>query len=177
MSLTGVYNIRIEPYIPQASLDSPWPIGEWRGCLNFAGDASGGYVGAVFAPVSAAEARKFLWSWEGCSVTLGTQLLAQIVCLLDLTTAEALEPLGLSVEFYRAIGYIPPNAVTVNTAMSMEKMPDSLRKIHRPRAGLTNSFSIYIDGNLGAGVTHYFDSWGYIWHPQARTLAGGPRRP
>lgn len=175
MSVSATVNTVVDLYVPQPALENPYPVGEWRGVGYCVGDLTGGYVETVFAPVSAEEARKYIWSWEGYSARMATNLLAAIGVFLDLITADPPEG-TISTEFYTAAGWMQPSAVTGLTGLSLFAPDRILNKLHRPGRGLTNSFTIRIDGNINT-VEYRFGAWGYIWHPQARTNAGGPRRP
>lgn len=176
MSVLLTNPVYIHPYQPGPPYESQYPIGEWRGTGVIGGDASGGYVEITFAPASAQEANNFIWSWEGASVRFDANLAVQLLAVLTLITAEPLTPLGGSTEIYIRSAYIPAVAARATAGLLMEKWPASLSKLHHPQAGLTNSFSIAIDGNV-AGVVHRFSAFGYVWHPQVRIRAGGPRRP
>lgn len=171
--LTGI-NVEMLLYIPQPAYDSPFPVGEWRGVSDPSGDASGGSVGAIFSPASAVEAAKYLWALEGYAIRIDSTLVAAIAGLVQVVTAEPFAGV-LSNEILAEAYAFMPTAVFPFTALSQQSH-SSIRRIHQPRSGLTNSFGLYVDGNLN-GIQYHFNAWGYVWHPQARRLAGGPRRP
>lgn len=170
MSIVSTQPIRLNLYIPQPELSSPYPVGEWRGATGFPGDLSGGYVGCIFAPPSAEQARQYLWSWEDWSAIYITNSALSLYGNILLVTAEELNESygqGFVTNPISNVGWCPPWA-------HMQAKPPN--RIFQPEPGLTNSFGIYIDTNTNA-IEYRFAAWGYIWHPNARYGAGGPRRP
>lgn len=172
MSVIAGNTCSIDLYIPAPGLDSPWPVGQWRSSLEVNGDATGGYFNGYFTPPNADQARKYLWSWEEASCRIDSNLVAAIAVILRLITAEFYPGFN---EYYSKAFMMAPVAVIGETAMQATHST-GFKKIHRPVAGLTQSYNLFVDGNLN-GVTYRMAAWGYLWHPQARTLASGPRRP
>lgn len=160
-------------YVPQPREDSPLPIGEWRAAGSLGGDASGGIASVTVAPPSAEQANRFLWSWEGASIRYDAALALFTAVLFYMVTAETIG--GLSREAYG----VATQMVATGTIPRTATLPipwDTMRRIHGPDGGLTNSYTIEVDLNTNL-VNYYFALWGYVWHPQVRRLAGGPKRP
>lgn len=178
MAILVTEAIQIKLYVPSPPMDSPYPVGEWVATRQITGDLTGGEIIVYFAPLSADEARKWLWSVEEMCVrcpsveTAGVHLLA--------ITAEPHVDGGGNVNnrtFQRGGALYTDGAIfTQQTTVPLPAVLTPTRYIHQPGGGLTNSYGMIYAPNSN-GIVHVFNAWGYLWHPQARRLAGGPRRP
>lgn len=175
MAITLTDRPDIHLFQPGQQMLDPYPIGIWKACRVQPGDASAGQFSWTVAPASAAEAAKYLWSWENASIMTSTTPVASYWVYFQLVTGERYwdsTPTSTTILFAQA-GQLAN--VTTRTANGYDIMP--LFKnglIHQPGNGLTNSYLIETS-NIN-GTTFTCAAWGFLWNSEARRLAGGPRR-
>jgi len=162
MTILTVYPIDLLLYVPQQPLDSPYPVGEFRGHKEVAGDASGGYVGFLWAPVTTEQGRQFVWVMDAYTGRINNTYVAGTYHRWVINTGE-------DYQVY-ASGHSGPDGTAWGmTEFYLNPVP---MVPHRPDAALTNSYGVYISNNA-AGRNFEASIHGYIYHPEVRTRAGG----
>ncbi len=178
MAIIVTEPIQIKLYVPSPPQDSPYPVGEWVGSRQITGDLTGGEIIVFFAPLSASDAAKFLWSVEEMNVRNPTVEIHDYAMIA--ITAEPHTDGGgtINVRSFSKVGHGFASGVLLSqqSGTPFDAIVTPTRYIHQPGGGLTNSYEIIYAPNSN-GILHVFNAWGYVWHPQARRLAGGPRRP
>lgn len=176
MSIIVNRQIDLLLYTPQPNMNEKMPIGEFRGHWALNGDASGGYVQVTFIPADAEQASNFVWLWMNGHSRINSAV-AEVVNNMQrlmLSTAEGNFLDGTTLyETTSRYGDSTVDSVMMPFAASL----DMIRVPHKPRAGLQNSFTVRSTVNLGAGVSYDFSVWGYVFHPEVRTRAGGLQIP
>lgn len=178
MAITVTEPIQIKLYVPSPPQDSPYPVGEWVGTRQITGDLTAGEISVYFAPLSANEAKKWLWSVEQMDARTASVLTSAYHMLA--ITAEPHTDGGGAINnrtFARGGALYTSGALfTQQSSSPFEAINTPTKYIHQPDGGLTNSYGIIFAPNSN-GIVIIFNAWGYLWHPQARRLASGPRRP
>lgn len=172
MAIARTLRPDITLFVPNPQLADPFPLGIWKAGVVITGDASGGKIVVTVAPPSAAAAALYLWSWETGSLMVSPNGAAREVCFVLVTGERYFDDTGAIVSLlFNQQGYIRVDPSRTGNQLVW----DTCRFIHQPSNALTNSYAI--DADNGNGVLFTYGFWGYIWHPEARRLAGGPRRP
>ena len=174
MAITVSEPITPTLYIPQPGQDSPWPVGHWRASRTQAGDATGGSLTITMAPNSVIESAKWAWSIEGISC-VKSGVVGDLPISFVWQTAEPYTDSGGGVNLllFEVSLYLWFDVARnqANTSATSLLLP---RYIARPKPPLTTTF-LFQTTNI-AGQTFRAVAWGYIWHQQVFTNAGGPRR-
>lgn len=173
MAITVNEGIKMDLFSPNPPLDSPLPVGRWIGSRTLTGDGTGGVVTVIFAPPSAIEAAKYLWSWEEVSIKGSGN---NDTFTLTFVTAEPYTDGGGSTNdriLYQGSTLV--GSVGIGKYVRYPYPGSLFTYIARPGGGLTCNFQVEYTTNTNA-VTYKTTAWGYLWHPQARTLAGGAKR-
>lgn len=166
MSIVSTTYLVLLLYKPGAEIDSPWPVGEFRGHAEQAGDASGGFVDMIFQPVNLVQAKQFVWFLRSWNTWINNASVVGANYHLQIQTGE-------DGQIYHEQNGLNNNAVFVNTSMYSGQHGTPLAPPHRPNgASLINNYTLGIDGNA-AGRSFTADVFGYVWNPEARYRAGG----
>lgn len=182
MAITVTEPIKTVLYQPGRADTDPRPIGHWTGTRVFPGDATAGLVTMTFAPSSAREAASYLWSLEGVNIRcVGAGYSAD--AYMTLTTGEPdVDSAGWPNNrlFTQVFQVLNAPAALGRATIGVTHLPawpwSMFNYIHQPSGGLTNSIMFVLTPNTNL-IEYLFNVWGYLWHPQARRLAGGPVRP
>lgn len=176
MSVTVSEAIKIQLFIPQGKTDTPLPIGQWLGSRQTAGDLTGGVVQCLFT--TPGETPSYLFSWEEASMGYYAISGATHNIIYELQTQELYTDVGgtaNALRFVRA-GSTATSSVSGLQAESQEKGRSLFKFIFQPRRQTSPIFTVCLEANDN-GVVYRVAAWGYLWHPQARRMAGGPIRP
>lgn len=175
MALAHTDRPDIKLFQPGKALIDPYPIGIWFASRQTAGDATGGLFTWTVAPASAVEAAKYLWSVEDETVYVADSTAGNVYVTVTISTGERYINSSAGVESI-SFGYTWQvlQMPTIRNA-GRYVSPIAWRPIHQPGNGLTNAYMIVIP-NMNAILTS-FAMWGFVWNPEARRLAGGPRKP
>ncbi len=175
MSVSATEPVKVELYIPQVPEDSQYPVGRWVASRQLPGDATAGFAAIICAPLSAREAAKYAWSLEEVSCRF-TGLVGSVDGEVAVIPAEPHQDGGGGLNL-RYLSYAPAHLYTASSGdTSLRNYKRPIEYIWRPARGLTSSVTVY-GPNPGALGTMNVMMWGYVWHQQVFTRAGGPRRP
>lgn len=176
MAITVTDILNLHPFVPNPSLESPYPVGIWKAALTQVTDASGGNVRWVIGPQSAAQAAKYLWSLESWS-WITSAMGADRGGYVEVNTGEVVSrAAGLEVmRFALVSACLNAYRPAMLNALYTYSGNTPLGFIHQPGGGNTNAYIFEVQ-NVNAEV-YTFAFWGYFWNSAARRLASGPLRP
>lgn len=179
MSVTAQEAIRIQLYQnvdPPGDQKSPYPVGQWTSQRLMTGDGTGGIINFIAAPVNAAEGARYLWSIEEAHLYCA-DVAADSRGGILITTGERFVDGGGGVNSGNSFPYVGMQRgfATAGGLWSYSGAYQPMRYIHQPTDGLTNNYQGVLDVNTN-GATYRWFFWGYVWLPNARQQAGGPRR-
>lgn len=162
-------------YQPGKDFENSYPIGIWKASRQQSGDGTGGSFLWTVAPASALEASRYLWSLEEASAYVASLLGASDYPTLTISTGERYIDSAGSVSSI-SYGYTWGMQGGLGRNTGKYTIPFFQHcHIHQPGNGLTNAYQIILNNNNA--ILTSLAMWGYVWHPQARRVAGGPRRP
>lgn len=175
MAISITEHVKVQLYSPLPPYEDKYPCGFWKAARKQTGDATGGQLTLLIASISASESAKYAWSLEEISSrvpSLATEDITIFIVPAEPYVDEAnnvnIELLGFSTSIRSSLsGY---------SGLSLTAVKPFCRYVWRPGNGLTWSMTI-AHSNPGVGTDAYHFAWGYVWHQQVFTLAGGPRRP
>lgn len=160
-------------FVPNPELNSPLPLGLWKSSTVITGDGTGGKITVTVAPATAAAAALYLWSWESGTIMVSPNAVNKEIVFVMVSGERYFDSTGaVTSVLFANQGFLRTDTSRIAAQLFDGKL---LSFVHQPGNGLTNSYAIDVDNINGYAYSYGF--WGYIWHPESRRLAGGPRRP